>query len=325
MKQTVLILGGSGKIGSHAAEAFWNAGWVVRHYDRKTGDMMSAAKDVDVIVNGLNPPAYHDWQRTIPEITRQVIAAAKASGATVIIPGNIYNFGNQPGVLDQNTPQTATTRKGRVRIEMEQSYRASGVQTIVLRAGNFIDPEGNGDVMRTVLMRDIGKNKITAMADPDTLQAYAYVPDWARAALRLAEMRADLAMFEDVPFPGHTFTTRDLHRRIAAHIGRDIKINRFPWWLMTMLSPFWELARELREMRYLFEMRHQIGAQKFDRLLPGFQPTSLQDVMLAGLPANIDPDKTMRPSALPIIPNKNAIGVIGVGPENTRAGDGPIG
>ena len=30
MTQTVLILGGSGKIGSHASEAFRNAGWGVR-------------------------------------------------------------------------------------------------------------------------------------------------------------------------------------------------------------------------------------------------------------------------------------------------------
>jgi len=56
MTQTVLILGGSGKIGSHAATAFWNAGWTVRHYDRKTGDMTSAAMGADVIINGLNPP-----------------------------------------------------------------------------------------------------------------------------------------------------------------------------------------------------------------------------------------------------------------------------
>jgi len=325
MKQTVLILGGSGKIGSHAAEAFWNAGWVVRHYNRAKGNLAEAAEGADVIVNGLNPPAYHNWERTIPEVTTQVIAAAKASGATVIIPGNIYNYGNQPGVLDESTPQTAATKKGRVRIEMEESYRASGVQTIVLRAGNFIDPAGNGDVMRTLLMRDIGKNKITAMADPDTLQAYAYVPDWARAALRLAEMRADLAVFEDVPFPGYAFTTRDLQQHIALHTGRDIKINRFAWWMMTVLSPFWELARELREMRYLFAMPHRIGAQKFDRLLPDFQPSNLEDVMLAGLPADINPDKAMRPGVLPIVPNEHAIGVIGRGPENARASDGPIG
>lgn len=294
MKQTVLILGGSGKIGSRAADAFWDAGWEVRHYDRTTGNMVKAAEGVDVIVNGLNPPAYHAWERTIPEITTQVIAAAKTSGATVIIPGNIYNYGDRPGVLDEHTPHLATTKKGRVRIEMEESYRASGVQTIVLRAGNFIDPAGNGDIMSMLVMRDIKKGRITAAADPKTLQAYAYVPDWGRAAVKLAEKRTELARFEDIPFPGHAFTTHDLHAAVSNTTGRAIKITRFPWWIMTLLSPFWELAREMREMRYLYAMPHQIGSDKFNRVLPDFEPTDLEDVMLAGLPADINPDKVVR-------------------------------
>lgn len=301
MQQTVLILGGSGKIGSRATDAFWDAGWEVRQYDRASGDMVQAALGADVIVNGLNPPAYHDWERTIPAITSQVIAAAKASGATVIIPGNIYNFGNQPGILDENTAQTPHTKKGRVRVTMEESYRASGVQTIVLRAGNFIDPDGNGDIMSMMIMREIAKGKITAAADPKTLQAYAYVPDWGRAALQLAEKRSTLAQFEDVPFPGHAFTTADLHACVARRSNRKISINQFPWWFMTLLSPFWELARELCEMRYLYAMPHQIGAAKFNRLLPDFKPTDLEDVMLAGLPTDIDPHKVVRPSSQSIL------------------------
>lgn len=300
MQQTVLILGGSGKIGSHAADAFWNAGWEVRHYDRKSGDMTAAAMGADVIINGLNPPAYHDWERTIPAITAQVTAAAKASGATIIIPGNIYNFGDQPGVLDENTPQIAHTKKGRIRIEMEETYKRAGVQTIVLRAGNFIDPLGNGDIMSTLIMRDIKRGKISAAADPETMQAYAYVPDWGRAALMLAEKRAQLAQFEDVPFPGHAFTTNDLQRCVQAQTTRPVKITPFPWWFMTLVSPFWELARELREMRYLYAMPHQIGSEKFNRLLPDFHPTDLEEVMRSGLPADVDPDKVMHTGGQPI-------------------------
>ncbi len=63
---------------------------------------------------------------------------------------------------------------------------------------------------------------------------------------------------------------------------------------MRLLGPFWELAREMHEMRYLYEMPHQIGAAKFDQLLPEFVPTALKDVMLAGLPADIHPDKAVR-------------------------------
>jgi len=300
MQQTVLVLGSSGKIGSNTAEAFWDAGWNVKLYDRATQDMTSAAQGVDVIVNGLNPPAYHDWERTIPAITKQVIAAAKDSGATVIIPGNVYNYGNQPGVLSESTAQLATTRKGRVRIEMEQSYRNAGVRTIVLRGGNFIDPAGNGDIMSMLIMRAAEKAKLTAPSDADTLQAYAYVPDWARAAVALAEMRNALDAFEDIPFPGHAFSVNDLRLVIKEQTGQDMRITRFPWWIMAALSPVWELAREMQEMRYLYEMPHKISSDKFQTLLPQFVPTDPETVMLAGLPRNIQPDKTMRNPAVGI-------------------------
>ena len=300
MTKTVLILGASGKIGTHTSEAFWNAGWTVRHYTRGT-DMTAAAKGVDVIINGLNPPNYHNWAQTIPAITRQVIAAAKASNATVIIPGNIYNFGNQAGLLDQNTQQRPNTRKGQIRVDMEKAYAASGVQTIILRAGNFIDPQSNDDLMSLLYMRDISKGRLTTAGDPEAKQTYAYLPDWALAALALAEKRKELAKFEDVPFPGHTFTINQLRDTVRTAIRRPIKITQFPWWLMAVLGPFWEMAREMKEMRYLYSMPHQISGTKFEQLLSDFRPTDLDSVMLCSLPADIHPNKAVRSRSQTIV------------------------
>jgi len=103
---------GWGKVGKHAAKAFGDAGWTVRKFDRAKDDLAAAAQAAQVIVNGLNPPNYHNWAGIIPQITRDVIEAAKASKATVILPGNIYNFGVVNGVIDEHTPQRPSSRKG---------------------------------------------------------------------------------------------------------------------------------------------------------------------------------------------------------------------
>ena len=300
MTGTVLILGANGKIGKRAAEAFAAAGWTVRRWQRGT-DMTAAAMGADVIVNGLNPPGYHDWARLIPQITAQVIAAARASGATVIVPGNIYNFGNRPGELSEVTPQAAHTRKGRIRVQMEAAYRAADVQTIILRAGNFIDPGSKDDVMALLYLRGIAKGQITFCGAPDVMQTYAYVPDWARAAVMLAERRDTLAPFEDVPFPGPAFTGVALQASLEAAMGRKLKGVKFPWLFMRLAAPFWELARELQEMRYLWDMPHTISAAKFARLLPDFVPTERRAVMLAGLALQVDPDQTVRPGGKAIL------------------------
>lgn len=291
MTKTVLILGASGKIGRHAAQAFGKAGWQVRLFDRARDDMIAAAQGCAVIVNGLNPPNYHNWAELIPTITRQVIAAARASGAMVVIPGNVYNYGAQSGELSEATPQTPCSRKGAIRVEMERAYRDSGVQVLILRAGNFIDPERNGDVMSLLVLHAIKRGRVTAMGDPGAVQPYAYVPDWARAAVSLVEMRDRLARFEDVPFPGHAFTLNELRATLEAELRRSLRLSRFPWWAMRLAAPFWELARELMEMRYLCDMPHWLAGEKFNRLLPGFQPSEMREVMLAGLPADIHPDQ----------------------------------
>lgn len=294
MTQTVLILGACGKIGRHAATAFTQAGWNVRLYDRKSGNMTEQAQGADVIVNGLNPPKYHNWAEIIPQITRQVIDAAQASGATVIIPANVYNFGNVPGTWDETTPHHPAARKGQIREDLERSYEASGVQTILLRAGDFIDPtEGATDVMRLALLKDIAKGKLTLPGNNTHMHAYCYLPDWGRAAVLLAEKRNALARFEDIPFGGYDFTLQDLQTELEHPLGHALKTSKLPWWALKLASPFWEMGRELLEMRYLWDVPHALGTAKFDRLVPEFERTDLSTVMRASLPRDIDPNKAM--------------------------------
>ncbi|WP_322866717.1 NAD-dependent epimerase/dehydratase family protein [Aquicoccus sp. G2-2] len=290
MPNTVLILGASGKIGTHSARSFAAAGWKIRRFNRDHDNMIEAAQGVDVILNGMNPPNYHDWANLIPALTQKVIAAAKSSGATVLLPGNVYPFGKQAGPWSESTPHHPCARKGRIRVDMLNAYRQSGVQTVILRAGDFIDPDHQGDIMSVMLLRGIAKGKITAPGPTDRLHAYAYLPDWARAAVALAEKRTTLARFEDIPFPGHAFTLDHLRAELEKQLFRPLRFTGFPWWALRLAGPVWELARELSEMRYLWQVPHSLSAEKFNSLLPTFEPTPLADVLRAALPADIDPN-----------------------------------
>lgn len=285
MTNTVLILGGSGKIGRHSATAFEKAGWKVKIYDRKRDDMIKAAKGVDVIVNGMNPAGYKNWGTEIPKITSQVIAAANASSATVIVPGNVYVFGKQSGMWDANTPHLAQTRKGKVRIQMEATYKAAadenGVQTIILRAGDFIDDKRSDTLMGMGVLPDIEKGVIKALGDQNIRHAYCYLPDWAEACVQLAEKRQTLNTFEDVPFPGSVFSIKQLATTLSQKLGKPIKIKKFPWVFIYLASPFWKTGYEMIEMRYLNEIDHALSSEKFQSLLPDFQPTHLDKIMLS--------------------------------------------
>ena len=288
MENTALILGASGGFGGQVAKALQAAGWRVNRYTRGT-DMAAAAKGARLIVNGLNPPGYHDWDRLIPEITASVIAAGRASGATLLVPGNVYPYGKEPGPWGPDTPHRPNSRKGLIRATMEATYRhaaeSGGPRCILLRGGDFLLPEAPQMLMNRMILSKVAKGKVTAMGPANVLHAYAYLPDMERAAVGLVALDKALPAYADIPFAGHAFTINDLAARVARLTGRPMTVTHFPLWFFTLVSPFWELARELREMLYLNRFPHQMDPAPLRRWLPDYRDTVLDEVILAHLRA----------------------------------------
>ncbi len=298
MTQTALILGASGRFGRHAADAFDAAGWTVRRFERKRDDLTEAARGADVIVNAWNPP-YTDWARTLPDLTRRVIAAARASGATVLIPGNVYVFGaGAPARLAEDTPHAARNPLGRLRVEMERAYREAGVRTIVLRAGDFLDTEASGNWFDRIITAKLGKGRFVYPGRLNAPHAWAFLPDLARAAVALAAMRDRLARFEDVAFPGYALTGRELGEAVQAALGRPVRITRMAWLPLWLAAPFWAMGRKLLEMRYLWNKPHWLDGGRLAALLPDFEPTPLDQAMRSALQRHIHPDQPVARRAL---------------------------
>ena len=277
----VLVLGASGLFGKRAAEAFAAAGWQVTKFKRGS-DMKAAAQGMDVIVNGLNPPAYHNWSVLIPQITEEVIAAGLASGARVVVPGNVYVFGKEPAPWGPGTPQRPVSRKGAIRAAMEARYkqasREQGLRVLILMAGDFLEAGSLQTMFSQFTLRGLKAGKIIYGGSPDTMHAYANLRDLGRAAEALVSL-PDLPAHAEVPFYGHSFTARDVKAEVERQTGRNYRFGRFPWWQMRLVAPFWELAREVLEMRYLTEHPHWLDPAPMQALLPDFQMTPFVQVI----------------------------------------------
>ncbi|WP_299900247.1 epimerase [uncultured Ruegeria sp.] len=284
MAQTALVLGASGRFGRNAALAFRHAGWDVTEFDRRSGTLSQAARGMDVIVNGWNPP-YPDWARDVPVLTKRVIDAASDTGATVIVPGNVYVFGEDtPGPWSGGTPHKATNPLGRIRIDMEEAYRASTVRTILLRAGDFIDTNASGNWFDQVMIKRLSRSQFVYPGDPEAPHAWAFLPDLARAAVALAEIREDLPRFCDVPFDGFTLTGVQIAQTLSQVTGRTVSVQRMKWWPLQVARPFWRLAPCLIEMRYLWRVPHQLDGGYMRELLGSFPKSNLEDALRSAIP-----------------------------------------
>lgn len=301
MQKKVVVLGATGRFGRAAMVAFRTSGWTVRGFSRSipeprpagaqewiTGDahdretVVRAAQGCDVIVNALNP-SYPLWRQDLPVFTKNVIAAAWRSGATVMLPGNVYNYGaGMPDVLSEESPHRPTTRKGRLREEMEQGYAGShGIRTIVLRAGDFIDGRKTGNWLENHILADLQKGKIMYPGPLDRVHAWAYLPDMAAAMAGLAEKRDAFSDFEEFGFPGYALTGHDLIAAMERAVGRSLKVKGMPWPLIRIAGLFNPLMREVAEMAYLWKVPHRVDGSKLALTLPESKTTPVNEVMTA--------------------------------------------
>jgi nucleoside-diphosphate-sugar epimerase len=295
----ILVLGAAGRLGFAAAEAFRSAGWtvsglvrpgaahraprgikVVETIDRAVA--VEAARGTDIVLHALNAP-YTSWERMALPHAYSAIEAAETAGATLMFPGNVYNYGRgMPPVLDETTPMEPTARKGRIRVEIEQRMREAsdrGVRTIILRAGDFFG-SGRGSWFDLVLADKLKQGIVTYPGPLELVHEWAYVPDLVTAMVRLAAVRDKLGAFETFGFPGHAVSGRDFIAAIAKATGRGVKVKRMTWWLIHALSPIVPLPREISEMAYLWQVPHQIAGDKLKAAI-GEVPHTPLDVAVA--------------------------------------------
>jgi nucleoside-diphosphate-sugar epimerase len=275
---TALVIGATGAFGGAAARALLAHGWRVRalHRDPEraraaTGlnlgwvkgdamvreDVVRAAEGVRAIVHAANPPGYRNWSGLVLPMMDNTIAAAAREGARILLPGNVYNFGpDARGDIAEDAPQHPITRKGRIRVALEQRLRdaaQSGAKSVVLRAGDFFGKGAEQSWMGGVMFR-AGK-PVRSLTYPGPLgvrHAWAFLPDLAETAARLLDREADLAAVASFHFRGHALTGHELVAAAERAAGRKLPVRPFPWFAVSALGPFNETLRELSEMRYLW-------------------------------------------------------------------------
>lgn len=296
-----LILGATGGIGGATARALLAHGWRVRAMTRSLSrvaagdgidwvegdalvpaDVIAAAAGASVIVHAVNPPGYRHWGRLVMPMLHSTLAAARASGARIVLPGTVYNYApDGPVLLAEDAPQATTTRKGRIRIEMEAALEASGLPVLIVRCGDFFGP-GAGNSWFSQVVAPPGLTAITDPGRPGLAHAWAYLPDVGETIARL--LAADLERFARFHMAGHEATGGELAAAIRRVTGRDgLRLKRFPWALVRLASPVVPLFRELLEMRYLWRRPLRLDNRKLVAFL-GEEPHSpLEDALRATL------------------------------------------
>jgi nucleoside-diphosphate-sugar epimerase len=334
MQSTVLILGARGRFGLATARAFADAGWRVLAHMRPgaevpaevagdgrvewlamdlhdTAALCKVAQGAAVVVHAINPPYTHAaWKAQALPLLDASIAVTRALGATLMFPGNVYNFGDgMPSVLTETTPQAARTVKGQIRMGMEAQLQRSGVRSIIIRAGDFFGA-GKGTWFDQVIVKDIRKAVFTYPGKPHVATAWAYLPDLARTFVLVATRRAQLPAFEVLHFAGSSVTGQqwlDALNPLALEQGwvkpgASLKFSGMPWPIIRLGAIFVPTWAALVEMRYLWDTPHALANDKLVALIGPEPHTPLTNAASAAL-ADLGLLNVSVPSVVPAIAN----------------------
>jgi nucleoside-diphosphate-sugar epimerase len=281
-----LVLGATGAFGAHVTAALLAKGWTITAMARdpaaarrKAGvnmpiewvkgdalvlaDVARAAQGARLIVHAVNPPRYRNWGGTVMPMLNSTIAAAKAEGARILLPGTVYNYAPDSGErIAENAPQAPITRKGAIRVAMEARLReaaAEGVKSLVIRAGDFFGPAADNSALAWLVVKSGGHARATLRPGPAEVgHAFAYLPDLARATALVLEREDELADVESFHFGGSWLTPLALRDMLRVAVDRPrLPSIPFPWAMVHAMAPFDETMREMLEMRYLW--RKPIG------------------------------------------------------------------
>ncbi|EGP56422.1 hypothetical protein Agau_C200207 [Agrobacterium tumefaciens F2] len=306
-----LIVGANGGVGSQISKMLLQRGWRVRAMTRQpaqtaaadgvervTGDAMNrqdvvgAAKDAKLIVHAVNPPGYRNWDRQVLPMLDNTIAAAEASGARIVFPGSVYNFGPDAfPLLTEDSPQKPFTRKGTLRVEMERRLKMAsmrGIPVLIVRAGDFFGPDAKNNWFSQMLVRP-GKpvRSVQNPAAPHAGHQWAYLPDVAETIGRLLDRADELSTFAVYHMEGFwDFDGMQLTGAIERAVGYPVKRRRLSWLGIKLAAPFVPLFREVLEMQYLWQMPIRMSNRKLTDFL-GAEPKTPIDVAVSATLASL--------------------------------------
>jgi nucleoside-diphosphate-sugar epimerase len=139
-------------------------------------------------------------------------------------------------------------------------YEASqtGIRVLIVRAGDFFGPTARNNWFSQGLVKP-GK-PVAAVSNPTSRgvgHSWSYLPDVARTMIALLSRRESLEPFATFHMAGHwdadgTQMAAAIQRIVMRRTGRAPRIAAFPWWLVSLASPFVTTFREMLEIRYVW-------------------------------------------------------------------------
>jgi nucleoside-diphosphate-sugar epimerase len=212
-------------------------------------------------------PAYTQWPALFPKLQDSIVRGVAASGAKLIVGDNLYMYGAVNGLLREDLPYAATTRKGCTRAQMAESlltaHRKGLLRVAIARGSDFYGSGVLDSVMgERVFPAVLAGKTASAVGNLDLPHTYTFIDDFGKALVVLGEQEEALGQIWHVP-NAETITTRQFLNLAFKEAGHLPKMSGMGKLMMRLGGLFIPGARETVEMMYEFERPFVVDHSKY--------------------------------------------------------------
>ncbi len=281
------VVFGAGQVGSFLAEELLASGARVRVAKRSSdgipagveaflGDAgdpafcRQAVAGAATVYHCMNPPYdTRAWAQLLPRWQENLVAAAGAADARLVVMENLYMVGRGgSSLIDEETPMRPESRKGEIRArlaeELLEAHERGEVRAVSGRASDYYGPRGFGTHFAGAFWKPVLKGrKANFLPEPDTPHTYHYIPDVARGLATLGRAEDDVLgrpwMLPCAPAE----PSRVLIERMARSLGAAIPIKGMPRPAVKLLGWFFPMLGEIGEMLHQWDDPFMVDDRRF--------------------------------------------------------------
>jgi len=217
-----------------------------------------------------NPP-YTDWATQWPPMIDAAIHAASATGAALVVMGNLYPYGSPTGPMTEHSPETTTEAKGLVRKEgwrkVREAHGRGELRGVEVRASDYFGPgaTGTAHLGETFFTSILASKTARAVGRPGLAHSWSYLPDIVSTLIAAADHDGEWGRLWHVP--SAAASRIEIADQVNRRFGTHGKVAAYPQWLLRSLGMVNPMMHEIWASSYQFTVPYLIDSTETQREL----------------------------------------------------------
>ncbi|TKC16078.1 SDR family NAD(P)-dependent oxidoreductase [Robertmurraya kyonggiensis] len=239
-------------------------------------DIKDAAKGADVIFQAANIP-YPEWEKKLETFMGNILTAAQVSGASLAIVDNIYAYGRSDGrKVQEDFPKNPHTKKGRIRLNVEDLVKNSDVKALIAHFPDFYGPNAENSILHFTLQGVVKNKRAMFVGNQQIKREFIFTPDGAKAIVNLALNENAYGQNWNIPGIG-VISGKELVKIIRDTDNYEKGVSTITKNMIRFLGIFDPIMREVVEMFYLNEEPVVLDGNKYEQFIGELPRTSYRE------------------------------------------------